>query len=283
VRTLTCGYASLSVTAGYSSSTTKSSQQSINQITEATKKSAHSLKTLYKIEVRGVSESLIQNRMTRIIKNPYNDRTLSLNIFQLIKHFSVKTSLVEIRPALIIQVNGLYFDNEFVVSNSDFLQNNLLDQSLIDELPTSIQGAAPVASTGALQAASDAANLALKYFFDVPNMFNIPHPPQFPDPNLPSNSFDVSASGGSIPSGLVESIHSKWEMMFTGLNFFYKLYSDRWGTPDLDKYAISIALAIANATVTFLLFIIFTPIHSHLLVTCTAWIVSILSHCIAQV
>jgi hypothetical protein len=68
--TLTCGYGSASVSAGYSKSVTESNQQTINHVAEATKKSATNLKSLHKIDVRGVSESFVQNRMTRVLKNP---------------------------------------------------------------------------------------------------------------------------------------------------------------------------------------------------------------------
>ena len=51
--TLTCGYASLSTTVGVSQSLTESNQQAINHVTNTTRKSAQSLKSMHKIEVRG--------------------------------------------------------------------------------------------------------------------------------------------------------------------------------------------------------------------------------------
>ena len=49
--------------------------------------------------------------MSRALKNPYPDRTLSVNLFQLIKHFSVETTITEVRSALIFRLTGLTFDN----------------------------------------------------------------------------------------------------------------------------------------------------------------------------
>ena len=129
------GTLGIDIGGGLSQTITRNSQNSLEHVSEATKKSSQSLKALHKIEVRGVTEGLIQSRMTRIIKNPYPDRTLSLNVFQLLKRFSIKTSLADIRPALIFQINALEFDRDFVIRNSDFLQDKLLDRLLVDELP----------------------------------------------------------------------------------------------------------------------------------------------------
>lgn len=62
--------AEIGVNAGTSESTVNSSNTSIEHITDSTRKSSRTLKNLHKIEVRGVSETVIQNRMTRTIKNP---------------------------------------------------------------------------------------------------------------------------------------------------------------------------------------------------------------------
>src|SRR5215831_2505434 len=91
------GPASATVSAGVSDSVTQTSQSSMEHTNEATKKSAHTLKTLHKVEVRGVTEGAISNRMTRKISNPYRDRTLSVNVFQLVKQFSVETKVDEVR------------------------------------------------------------------------------------------------------------------------------------------------------------------------------------------
>ena len=68
---VTVGYASLKTTAGFQNTVRETNQQAVNLISERTKKSAHSLEALHKIEVRGVTETTINNRMTRVIKNPY--------------------------------------------------------------------------------------------------------------------------------------------------------------------------------------------------------------------
>lgn len=229
--TLTVGFATLNANAGYSQSVTDSNQQAINHVTEATTKSSRSLKSLHKIEVRGVSEGVITNRMTRVIKNPYFDRTLSVNVFQLVKHFSVQTSLAETRAALVIRVNGLIFDNNFVVSNSDFLQNALLDASLIDDLPTAVQGAKPLFLQDAQGTAASIARTALHLLFDDDRtpplnfvMFNMP-PISGTDAESITNCFNAALIPGNFGlSGLSDSLSNHLGMIFAILSFYYQMY-----------------------------------------------------------
>jgi hypothetical protein len=254
------GIVKLEAAGGVQNSLTQTAQNSIEHVTEATTKSAHSLKTLHKIEVRGVTEGITQNRMTRVIKNPYRDRSLSLNVFQLIKHFSVKAQLAEVRHALFIQVNSLQFNNNFVVSNSDFLRDELLDRGLIDELPVALQGAKPLASSGTLQLATDTAKLALRYLYGGPgpesNIFNalivgrggsdLNH-----DPNDPANCFDAhfgfNTNLGDDQSGLGDSLRNNLGAFFTTLNLMFKVYQEKVNGGTLDASAIGIAKAIFDS------------------------------------
>ncbi len=251
----------LSAGADVSGSTVETSNRSIQHVTEATTKSSHSLRTLHKIEVRGVTETLIQNRMTRVIKNPYPDRTLSINVFQLIKHFSVETNLAEIRLALIIPIISLVFDNEFVVSNGDFLRDNLLDQSLVDELPVALKGAKQIPLSSALDDARTVAKLALHYLYDEPNIFNLPDilaqigfgQVDLGNPNDPATSLNASlpiplVPGGQVPfgnTGFSDALTLDFGLMFTTLNLFFKVYRDMIATNTLDANAISLATALA--------------------------------------
>lgn len=226
--TLTCGYASLSVTAGYSQSVTNSNQQAINHITETTKKSSHSLKSLHKVEVRGVSEGIVSNRMTRIIKNPYFDRTLAVNIFQLVKHFSIQATMTEVRGALILRVNGLNFDNEFVIANTDFLQSTLLDSALLDDLATAIQGAKPLFLQDVQGTAASIARNALHLLFDdIPGggIFHVGTKDNI-DMNLISSSFNAMVNGHFGDSGLGDALANHLEEIFVIFNFFYALFNE---------------------------------------------------------
>ncbi len=266
----------INISGGGEGSETQSAQNTVQHITEATKKSAHSLKVLHKIEVRGVTEEFIQNRMTRVIKNPYPDRALSINVFQLIKHFSVQTALTEIRPSLIIEVNHFFFDvvddpdlpqhpyeegKAFVIANAEFLRESLIDQSLIDELPTAIQAAKPVPPTGALQDAQDIAKLALEYLytnkvviFDVPDINIAPSPLSVTvDADIPATSFGAQAPHNALDETL--KVGGNTAIVFTILNYFYTYY-DSIHNPDnphydktaLDKHAITLVTTLANNT-----------------------------------
>jgi hypothetical protein len=245
--------ASLQVQGGYSKSVTQTNQQSIDRVTEATKKSAHNLKTLHKIEVHGVSESVVSNRMTRVLRNPYYDRTLSVNVYQLLKHFNVVTALDELRTAILLTINEVQFDSDFVLANADFLRNSLLDSGLVDALDTAFKGAQPPVLTGDLATAGQYARRGLQLLFsDAINMFNMA--PRFGvDPNKPSVSFDASAPGTAFTdTGLGDAHETNFGLIFTVLNFYYTLtHTDGSGKvvdeiPGLsDEAAIQIAISLA--------------------------------------
>lgn len=266
-----------SVSAGVSDSLTQTSQASMEHMTEATQKSSHSLKTLHKVEVHGVTEGAVSNRMTRVIKNPYSDRTLSLNVSQLIKQFTVETKVSEVRPAIIIDVSNLIFDEGFVTSNGAFLRDNLLDVDLADGLQSAVQASTPIPSA-ASNAARDIARTALRFLFDEQNIFNVPPvppryfgvglppPPDFSgiDANDPANSFNVKDVDPRVSyekddslqgnqSGLTDSLrgHGRGAVglahVFTTLNFFYRVYRTMVIDGRIEENAISMASAIETA------------------------------------
>jgi hypothetical protein len=243
----------VNASAGVSTSTTKSAQSTIDHVTESSKKSAHNLKTMHKIEVRGVAETILTNRMTRTVHNPYRDRTMSLNVFQLVKHFVIETLLSEVRPVLLIEIRRLAFDDEFVVANGDFLRQELTDPTLTGELPQSTRGALPLLTGGTVEA-QRVAKFALKYLYDVPNVFNLPHirRPFFGtdlgDPNNPSTSFDASRerSGFDDANGDGDSPRGGTAgAIFTTLNVFYKAYQDRLANDPLAPDEVALAGTLA--------------------------------------
>jgi hypothetical protein len=249
------GDSKIGASAGTSTTVSDTSQSSIQQLSQTTRKSANSLKTLKKIEVRGVSDGFTQTRMTRKIHNPYRDRTLTVNVFQLVKHFSVITDLAETRLALFIDVSSLNFDADFVVAHGDFLQDNLLDPLLLDELPLAIAGALPEPPAQSQEAADGWAERALALLFDEPNVFDMPPivrvelggplPVDVPmDPNPPETSFDARILPGR--SGLDDALRNELGTVFASLGLFYRAYRDLESAQLLRPNAVALALAIAG-------------------------------------
>jgi hypothetical protein len=243
--TLTCGWATLNASAGYSRSVTESNQQSINRMTETTKKSAQNLKTLHKIQVRGVTETLVTNRMTRVVRNPYPDRTMSVNVFQMLKHFSVSTALTETRLGVILRVDGLDFGADFVLANTDFLRGQLLDSAMIDDLLDATKGAQPPVSTDTLKQAGLIAQRALYHLFENATMFNMPNVAG-QDPNSPATSFNASITGNFLDSGLGDALSNHLEYEFATLSFYNQLYRDPAFTAADVNNAISLATTLAS-------------------------------------
>jgi hypothetical protein len=254
--TLTCGYASLSVTGGYSKSVTEANQQAINHIHDRTQHSAQSLKALHKIEVRGVSEGIVQNRMTRTITNPYYDRSVALNVFHLLKHFSVQTALSELRYAVVLRIDDLGFDRDFVLRNTDFLRANLLDSSLLDDLPIAVQGAKHPLEPTALLSAIDVAQRALAYLYSppfddrAPNMFHLPDIAAGRPQNEPRQSFEINFPEGDPhfdDSGFNRANAQHSSVLFTTLGFYYTLIQADVPDPDNPGATINILQVSDNA------------------------------------
>lgn len=250
----------LGIDAGFNSAVQQTAQVTMDQIHESTKKSAHSLKTLHKVEVRGFTEDLFDKRMTRVIRNPYPDRTLSLNVFQLVKHYQVTTQLGDKILALIISVNSLEFDDQFIGSYVDFLRNHLLDPNLGDELSLAFQGSQlTIAGFHGLQLsverAREVAKMSLHYLYDEPNVFNLPHiltsdviSRDLGDPNPPGTSYDASRVGSGFIDSLGPEDRKRGDIarLFTILNMYYKIYKDMVTLGNIDEYAVDLALSLAQ-------------------------------------
>ena len=99
---------------GAGGSASQSAQTAIEQISEATSKSAHSLKAMRKTEIKETKETTEEVSNARKIHNPYRDRSLLLNVWEINKRYSVTTTLSDICPSLLIDVKSLLFDSQFV-------------------------------------------------------------------------------------------------------------------------------------------------------------------------
>lgn len=239
-------YGSLNISAGYSKNVTDTSQYSQNRTNERTQKSASSLKSLHKIEIKGASESIIQDRQLRTLRNPYRDRALALNFFQLLKHFDITTSLVESRLSIAIQILDITMDPSFVLANVDFLTQHLIDDDLRAELPSAVAGARASARLSD-QTPATLAQKALQFlFFNPPNIFDLPASPPIgiADANDPAASYSAQA-GGPFPVSKGASAfqdvlfhvgaddNRPFAKVFFTLNFFYRLVVETPGMPPL--------------------------------------------------
>ena len=230
-----------------------SSQSSIQQASEATRKSSETLKTLHKVEVRTVAEEAKQWGITRKLKNPYRDRTMSVNVFQMVKRFSVETKLAGASAALMIRINEITFDDRFICSHVQFLRDKLFDKTLTEHLSDAIRA---VQAPPNLNQANEYAKLALRYLFAVPhinelsnNIFHLKtrwglgQPPG--DTNDPATSFKFAGRDNSPGRhGYLDALKTGFGPIFATLNMFYNVWTE---THHLEGYAIVIARALANS------------------------------------
>lgn len=101
---------------------------------EETAKSSEQLRSLEEITLESTEEDTVQQKETRVLKNPYHDRSLTLNVFSVNDVYSVLNVTRGIKPAVWVALDRLQLDREFVLANAAFLEATLLDRALSLEL-----------------------------------------------------------------------------------------------------------------------------------------------------
>lgn len=217
----------LNVGGNLSQSVTETSQSSAEQVSEATRKSADSLRALSKVEVKETMETTQETTHSRLITNPYRDRSLRLNVFALAKEYLVEFALTGLRPVVLLEVSDIQFDRQFVLSNGDFLQGNLLDTGLRFELSDALEKAADHSPEPASEQVQSLSELALRYLFEEPNIFKVDAvkagPASVGDGNDPTLAYEANRP----QSGLDDAIANQFGRLFTILNFYFRVYKDK--------------------------------------------------------
>ncbi len=235
----------LGISGSYSSSVTNSASSSAENVRESTKKSAHNLKMLHKVEVKEVEETTISRGLTRQINNPYADRSLLLKVYGLVKQYCVEFSLDAIRPTLALHPQFL-FNRNFVLNNGDFLIKNLKDRYLQVELVQALENVIDLSHEDIEKQTQDHALSALHYLFDEINIFNVPKLPfsgGITDPSsLGGNSVALGFDASIDKNGLSDAIGNKLGLIFTTLNTYYKIYKDQ--VPIKPEIAIELAVSL---------------------------------------
>ncbi|MFE0173342.1 hypothetical protein ACFWZ2_13570 [Streptomyces sp. NPDC059002] len=116
----------------------------VNEVHEATVKSSRKIATQAKIQVRGVTEGTVESRHTRVLRNPYQDRSLALNLYEICKRFRVTTAQDQTQPLVIAELAPLDFGTSgaaqsFIAANAQFLSEYLIDDGLRDSLPSIVE------------------------------------------------------------------------------------------------------------------------------------------------
>lgn len=149
----------------------------LNSIHETTVKSTQKITTQTKLQVRGVTETTVEARQTRVLKNPFQDRSLDLNLYEVVKEFEVQTAVQasvpngDPHPALQLLLTAtlhpISFDQGFICANEAFLEAQLLDSQLLDSLSDIIKGleqVLPADQTQAIDSALDTLEMWLFQF-----------------------------------------------------------------------------------------------------------------------
>jgi hypothetical protein len=104
-------------------------QTSVESIAEATTRASERFKTTNQVKVVQTRETGREERVTRRIRNPNLGRTLTLNCFEVIENYSVKTGAKVGEPFFVLLVDfprPPKFDIDFILAYQDKLQRALL-------------------------------------------------------------------------------------------------------------------------------------------------------------
>ncbi len=227
--TVSVGYASASVSTSKSKTVNSLARNASESLNETTRKSSNNLKTLRKTEITQATDETLEEGISRTVSNPYKDRSLLIKIYELTKEYCVETALVDYQLSLVLEVGGFVFDAQFILENGDFLSEALLDTVMQAELATALETASAVDTRGRdrERRAQEIASTALRYLFDVPNVFGLPAD------NDPATSFTTgntalasgnSALGDAIQLDIAGTDTGDLGKIFTALNVHYKLY-----------------------------------------------------------
>jgi hypothetical protein len=247
------GVFSLGASSGLSRSTTDTSNSTAEHISEATQKTTKRLQTLQKVEVARQSENLLETAEKRTITNPYRDRSLTLNVFELAKEFFVTTGIDEIRPTIILEITDLQFDWDFVVTHGDFLDQTLLDRKAAAELQEVLANVQAPHGPSQLDKAKRIVSLAFQFLYDVASMFGLDVEPTMPGVVLPLGPprRDFIADcflASNNDSGLSDGINNALGRTFAALNYYYRVREFLKTQPgQLDELEIDLAVSLADA------------------------------------
>ena len=229
----------------YEGSAKSQVSSTINHIHESNKKSAQTLKFLQKTEVISRTETSVEQRAGRILRNPYDDRSITFRIFDIVKIFSLKTYFAGLNAVISIDVSGLKFTPDFVLSNQAFVFDYLLDTDLLEELSdTEPARRAGVPEEDRVLARSYAAE-AFEYLFDD-NVVLFGHA-EYGD--KPSSSFDRGAmgfGGDHESSAFYDAQTNSAIRIITALAYYYRWYKSgnhatRIASDDVVRRALALA------------------------------------------
>lgn len=211
----------------------------LNEVTESTQRSSEQLRTSTKVEVKEASETTTAFELGRLLQNPYGDRSIDVYLYEVLKRYCVELHVSGAGVALRIDSLRIVFDQAFLRRNSAFLFDEMLDQDLASEMSVALAAATTSISTSSTTVSdrlTSAAQDALYYLFQKPNIFNV-KTLSGRDANLPATTFDARLRNDGFEDAREEGA----PLFFTTLNFFYSIYVDQ--SPSGDR-AVELALSI---------------------------------------
>ncbi len=234
------------ISGSVSETVTEAATSSAQRTHDSTQKAASNLKTLQKVQIRETSEVATEASTSRTIQNPYRDRSLRLDAYELAKEYCVEFHLREIVPVIVLNCGSVDFSRRFVLTNAAFLADELTDRPLEFELSEALQTTSNLRLEGAQERAEALALIAFDYLFGVHPVFNfgdVGGTPEGWDENDPANSFQLPFEDWG---GLTDATANNVGVIISVLAVYYRLYVDRIAGVD-GRLAVEAAMSLDSA------------------------------------
>jgi len=241
---------SAGVSGSVSESVTEAASSSAQRTRDSTEKSATNLKTVQKVQIRETSEVTTEAATSRRITNPYRDRSMRLDAYELAKLYCVEFHLREVAPVIVLTFDRIDFSRDFVLRNAGFLADELTDRPLEFELSEALQVTSGLQLEGVEARTEAIALVALDLLFGQNTIFNFPPFPPLPpirppnwDENDPAGSFEEPLESWS---GFSDAMENNVAVVFSILAFYNRLYHDHV-LPVGGRVAVEVAMSLDRA------------------------------------
>lgn len=83
------------------------------------------------VEVSSSTQVLRENSITRVVRNPYYDRSLELRFHPVFREFEVTTTFLQFNYGIVVNLGKIQFPAKMVTMHGDFLDKRLKDRNVM--------------------------------------------------------------------------------------------------------------------------------------------------------
>lgn len=227
------------------------SQTSMENASEETQTSAEETRSQTEITVEVVNETITTNKDVRVLKNPYHDRSMTLNLFSLSDRFRIGTVPRPRRPKLMLHFAGMALDEEFVLNNASFLESSLIDSALALDLGDAVGTALRRPRNGRVdpvirQMVRDALDLLFVVPGGIFRDFDVLDPDDLPGRWSLPRSFDAAQDNSGFGDAHREGFGRSFTAIASAQFLRTRFLAGSPSQNEADRYELDLCLALSE-------------------------------------